>query len=257
MRRGSGGSAGRWMASKPYLRREADLVPASRPYGRRRVGPLAVAISIPTVLAVIGAGFLLAGISAMRPGPPGPPFPGPLPGSSVWASSARVPGMTRSEPVRLEVPAIGVSSLIAPVGIAPDHTVDVPPLSRPNLTGWYRYGPSPGQVGSAVILGHVDSSLTGKAVFYDLGRLRHGDLIDVSRRDGSIAEFRVDATAVFGKNQFPSATVYGHVAYPGLRLITCGGPYDRAAGGYRDNVVVFASLTAARHPLFPPPVPGG
>jgi hypothetical protein len=226
-------------------------------YVRRRLGPLAVALAIPTVLAVIGAGFLFVGVSAMRPGPPGPPFAGPLPGSTVWASTARLPGMSRSDPVRIDVPTIGVSSPVAPMGVGPNDTVDVPPLSRPDLTGWYRYGPTPGQVGSAVILGHVDSSLTGRAVFYDLGRLRRGDVIDVTRQDGSVAEFRVDTSGEFGKTQFPSGIVYGHVAYPGLRLITCGGPYDRAAGGYRDNLVVFASLTAARHPLFPLPVPGG
>jgi hypothetical protein len=207
-----------------------------------------IAYAVSTMLGLAGIGFLLAGLGAMRPGPPLPPYAAPVPGATVWASQARLAGLARSEPARIDIPTLDVHATVAPVGVGSDGAVGIPPLSRPHLTGWYRYGPSPGEVGSAVILGHVDSFASGKAVFYDLGRLTSGQEIAVTRRDHTVATFKVDAVSAFSKSMFPTSSVFGHVDYPGLRLITCGGPFDSGSGSYRDNIIVFASLTGIRRP---------
>jgi sortase (surface protein transpeptidase) len=118
--------------------------------------------------------------------------------------------------------------------------VAIPPLSRDAPAGWYQDSVTPGEDGPAVILGHVDSARSGPAVFYRLGSLRPGDQITVRRADGSTAAFTVTAAARYAKNHFPTADVYGRLPYPGLRLITCGGSFDRSRGSYRDNIVIFA-----------------
>lgn len=145
-------------------------------------------------------------------------------------------------PVRLDIPAIGVHSTLLRLGLNPDHTVQVPPLARDSRAGWYRYSPTPGQLGPAVILGHVDSARYGPGVFYRLGTLRRGEVVDVTRADGRVARFRVDRVAQFPKAQFPTAQVYGNVDHAALRLVTCGGTFDRSSGSYEDNIVVFAEL---------------
>jgi sortase (surface protein transpeptidase) len=142
-------------------------------------------------------------------------------------------------PARLEIPRIGVSSRLKRLGRAPDRTVEVP--SDWDVAGWYAEGPRPGDPGSAVLLGHVDSK-SGPAVFFRLRELRRGDRIEVVRADRSRVRFRVDRIAQYDKQRFPSDDVYYPTLTPMLRLVTCGGPFDPAAGHYRENVIVFASL---------------
>jgi Sortase domain len=202
----------------------------------------AIGLTLCTMLGLVGAGFLVAGLSGIGSGPPQPPYPAPVPGATVWASSVRLPGLGRSEPVRIDIPDISVHAGMVPVGVGPGNAIGVPPLSQPDLTGWYRYGRTPGEKGSAVVLGHVDARASGKAVFYDLGRLRSGQEVDVVRRDHTVAKFKVDAVSRFATSSFPTGAVFGGVDYPGLRLITCGGQFDAASGHYLDNVVVFASM---------------
>ncbi len=107
------------------------------------------------------------------------------------------------------------------------------------VAGWYDGSPRPGATGSAIIAGHIDS-LAGPAVFYRLARLRPGDRAYVRRTDGTLAVFRVTAVRTYLKDRFPTATVYGPAAGPQLRLITCGGTFDRALRSYLSNVVVYA-----------------
>lgn len=109
--------------------------------------------------------------------------------------------------------------------------------------GWYVGAPTPGQLGPAVILGHIDS-YRGPAVFFRLAALRPGDQITVNRADRTDAVFSVDAIRQYPKNHFPTKDVYGDIGYAGLRLISCGGQFDKAARSYDDNIVVFAHLTA-------------
>jgi sortase (surface protein transpeptidase) len=142
-------------------------------------------------------------------------------------------------PVRIEIPAIGVTSSLDRLGRAPDKTVQVP--SRWEVAGWYAAGTRPGDPGSAVILGHVDSR-SGPAVFYRLRELRRGDLVAVARADGSTVRFAVQRTEQYDKRRFPTDEVYYPTLTPALRLVTCGGEFDATAGHYRSNIIVFATL---------------
>jgi Sortase domain len=142
-------------------------------------------------------------------------------------------------PVRVEIPSIGVASSLDRLGRAPDGTVEVP--SDWEVAGWYAPGPRPGDPGSAVILGHVDSK-GGPAVFYRLRQLRGGDQIKIGRADGSAMRFVVQRTEQYPKDRFPTDEVYYPTLTPTLRLVTCGGDFDAAAGHYRSNVIVFATM---------------
>ena len=143
-------------------------------------------------------------------------------------------------PVRLRIPAIDVDTTVEGVGLADDQSIDVEfDLS---VAGWWKGGPRPGQVGPAVILGHVNRN--GPAVFDRLRSLQRGDEVLVDRADGSTARFVVTRQGNYQKVAFPSDLVYYPTLEPELRLVTCGGPYDQAAGTYTENVVVFAAQAA-------------
>jgi Sortase domain len=149
------------------------------------------------------------------------------------------PVMLRSAPVRVRIPAIGVDSTLMSLGLKSDGSLQVPPSGFP--AGWYTGGPTPGERGPAVIVGHVDWG--GSAgVFYRLHSLRPADTITVVRQDGSTAVFRVTKVQRFAKDAFPTRLVYGNIGYAGLRVITCGGSFDTSAHSYVDDVVVFATL---------------
>ena len=148
-----------------------------------------------------------------------------------------VPGPDAPPPVRIRIPAIGVDSALARLGLNADGTIQVPPDF--NEAGWYEDGPVPGQPGPAVILGHLDS-YTGPAVFYRLSSLRAGSRVEVARADGSEVTFTVQRVARFPVANFPTDQVYGVTAEPELRLITCAGTFDVVRGRYTTNVVVFA-----------------
>lgn len=147
--------------------------------------------------------------------------------------------MAASTPVRLEIPAIGVDSKLMGLGLLDDGTLQVPPRGFP--AGWFTGAPTPGELGPAVIAGHVDWA-GREGVFYDLRDIVPGDEITVARADGSVAVFRVTRTEQFPKDEFPTARVFGDLDHAGLRLITCGGSFDRGARSYVDNIVVFAEL---------------
>ncbi len=147
--------------------------------------------------------------------------------------------MPTSAPLRVQIPAIGVDSSLMPLGLRDDGSMQTPPTGFP--AGWYTGGPTPGQLGPAVIAGHVDWA--GHAgVFFRLRSLKPGDLVAVARADGTTAHFRVTHVREFSKATFPSGAVYGNLDHPGLRLITCGGSFDQAAQSYRDDIVAFADL---------------
>ncbi len=148
-------------------------------------------------------------------------------------------GLARSAPVALSIPAIGVSVFVSQLGLNPDQSVQVPTDFQ--VPGWYRLGPSPGQVGSAVILGHVDSH-QGPGVFYKLRLLVAGNNVEVTLADGVVADFMVTSVAIYPKDQFPAQQVYGSHGYSGLQLVTCGGTFDSRSGHYLSNIVVYTSL---------------
>lgn len=140
-------------------------------------------------------------------------------------------------PVRLRIPAIDADTGLESLGLASDQSIEVP--EDPGVAGWWERGPRPGQVGPAVIMGHVDSK-TGPAVFSRLRWLQRGDEILVDRADGTTARFVVTRQGSYRKVAFPSDLVYYPTLEPELRLVTCGGPYDQATG-YSENFVVFAA----------------
>jgi sortase (surface protein transpeptidase) len=140
-------------------------------------------------------------------------------------------------PVRLRIPSLGVDSPLDRLGRQADGSVGVP--ERPGVAGWYASGPRPGQPGPAVILGHVDSR-TGPGVFARLRTVRPGTVVRVDRADGTSAEFRVTGLVRVPKDRFPTDLVYAPTLDATLRLVTCGGRFDRARGSYRDNVIAFA-----------------
>ncbi|TDB87221.1 class F sortase [Actinomadura sp. KC216] len=193
-------------------------------------------------VALLAAGLVMVGLGLRGDG--GPPQP------PAWAAVPRAvehhgPVLDRSVPVEVAVPSIGVRAPLARLGLAGDGSVEVPPADRLNEAGWYDRGPTPGERGAAVLLGHVDSA-KGAAVFYELGRLRPGHRIEVTRRDGRTAVFTVESVERVAKERFPTGRVYGPLDHAGLRLVTCGGPFDESSRSYRDNIIVYAAQTAVR-----------
>ncbi|MEU3827260.1 class F sortase [Streptomyces sp. SID486] len=160
--------------------------------------------------------------------PPGPP-PRPLP---------------RSRPTSFRVPSLGVDAPITPLRLDGQRQLETPPVDRPRLVGWYEGGPTPGEAGTAIAVGHRDTT-TGPAVFAGLAQVKPGKTVEVRRADGRTAVYSVDRVKVFDKLGFPDKEVYGATGRPELRVITCGGLFSRRTG-YTSNVVVFAHLTATR-----------
>jgi hypothetical protein len=166
---------------------------------------------------------------------------GSAPPPAAYASAAAP--LPAALPERVLIPAIGVNAPVREVGLTSAGAIQPPPLSPRNLTGWYVYGPTPGELGPAIILGHVNSA-RGPSVFWRLAELVPGDVLKVRRVDGTVAVFTVDGSEQVAKRDFPTERVYGNTDRPALRLITCGGPYDRRTRGHRDNVIVYATLTS-------------
>jgi hypothetical protein len=164
----------------------------------------------------------------------------------VGPATAKGPSLSRSLPVFVDIPAIGVHSKLLHLGVNADGSIEVPSVATSaSKAAWYKYSATPGQIGSAVIEGHVDSH-HGPAVFFRLGALRPGDHIDVTLADGIIGIFRVTGVREYAKSKFPARIIYGATDYAALRLITCGGTFDYATGHYRSSTVVFASLDGYR-----------
>lgn len=175
------------------------------------------------------------------------PQPGRLAAGETGAG-ARGPWVRRSPPVSVEIPAIGVRSNLLHLGKNANGTIAVPSLTaRVSQAAWYKYSPTPGQIGASVIEGHVDT-YQGPAVFFRLGALRPGDRIIVHLADGVTAIFRVTGVREYLKSRFPAKAIYGATNYAALHLITCGGAFDYETHHYLSSTVVFASLTSARRP---------
>jgi Sortase domain len=242
-------------------------MPTGNQHGNRRGGIIAAAVA--AVLALVGGLVLFLGMRGSS-GPPEPPLERPLAATtgpattgpsptaastSSASSSATKPAaspdpppaalgqaLPASDPVGLDIPAIGVQShSLVELGLAKDGSMETPTdFGQP---GWYKFGPRPGQLGPAVIAGHVDSK-KGPAIFYRLGALKRGEQVKVSRKDGSVATFTIDKVARYAKAQFPTSLVYGTTTRAEIRLVTCGGAFDQSTGHYVDNIVVFGHLVA-------------
>jgi sortase (surface protein transpeptidase) len=159
----------------------------------------------------------------------------------MLASRPTAAGLSRSIPESIQIPAIHVDAPMTQLGRSPSGVIQVPPLDNHNLAGWFDKSVTPGQTGTSIILGHVDT-FQGPSVFFNIKLLKPGDLIEVKRVNGSTAKFMVDGVQVVSKATFPSSVIYGNSWYPGLRLITCGGPFDTNTRQYLDNIVVYSHL---------------
>ncbi|MFI9771182.1 class F sortase [Streptomyces sp. NPDC052415] len=149
--------------------------------------------------------------------------------------------LPRAKPVRLLIPKIAVDAPFTDLAIGSSGQLDPPPADDVNLVGWFAKGAAPGERGTSVVAGHVDTA-TSPAVFARLGELEKGDTFQVERADGRTASFVVDSAETFSKDDFPDDRVYADTPQAQIRLITCAGDYDRAVKDYTDNLVVFAHL---------------
>ncbi|MEU6405968.1 class F sortase [Streptomyces sp. NPDC046985] len=208
--------------------------------------PWRIVLAGAALALLVAGGLLLAvGLGEQQPAPPRLAAPSstsvsepPTPAASAAASPAVLPA---SVPVRLTIPAIGVSTSLEHLGLGTGQVLQPP--KDPGKAGWFRLGPTPGARGPAVLAGHVTWNQR-KAVFFRLAELKPGQGIEVSRQDGRTARFTVTKVAQYVKTDFPSIDVYRNLDYAGLRLITCGGAYSTAHHRYSDNVVVYARLSS-------------
>ncbi|WP_418958747.1 class F sortase [Streptomyces tritici] len=202
--------------------------------------PAAVLLALAAAVALTGCGT--------APGPKATPPAKVTATTAAPAPAARtVAPLSRSAPVRVQVPSAGVDTGAGPVlklGLAADGTVEVPSVEQADRIGWYTKGVTPGETGPAVLIGHFDTE-RGPAVLKDVAKVRVGDPVTVTRADGTRAVFTVRALEQVDKKAFPTRKVYGDTARPELRLITCGG--ELVDGHRPDNIIVYADLTAT-HP---------
>lgn len=215
-----------------------------------------VAAAVGVVLVIAAAVALVIGLRGQRHAPqpaasaavPVNVVPNASSGSaSTPAAGVRGPVLPAASPVRLDIPAINVTSLIKPLGLNADKTVQVPPLGPMSYAGWYMYSPSPGQLGPSIILGHIDSARYGPGVFFKLGALRQRDIVSITRADHTVAVFEIERVVEYRKSRFPTTDVYGNTDHAALRLITCGGKFDPTARSYEDNIVAYASLVSSHN----------
>ena len=217
----------------------ARHLPWLRRFPRRLLAAAALGAGLVAV-AVGAVGVALAVLSPAAAQLPARPAPIPaLTGQTVLPASLATTAPP-ARPTGLSIPAIGVRTSLITLGLNKNGTLQVPGTTT--VAGWYTGGPRPGAVGAAVIAGHVDSR-SGVGIFFWLRILRPGERVYVTRADATMAVFTVTSVRMYAKDQFPTAAVYGPVPDAELRLITCGGVFDRSIGSYLSNVVVFARLT--------------
>lgn len=211
-------------------------------------GTVAAGEPRPSVLDAKNAAGVFVLPPTVGPGGQGVPLtPAVLDAPPPPAAESVIPAIppakdAKARPTRIRIPDIKVNAPIGSVSVDLQGVLGTPPLSKPNLTGWYRFSPVPGEAGPAVINGHVNTR-KGAAVFNRLSELSKGDKIYVYRSDGKITRFTVSGIEQVSKSAFPTSRVYGNTSDAQLRLITCGGVYNKADHSYSDNIVVYATLS--------------
>jgi hypothetical protein len=216
---------------------DSQFAPAPPPRGRARIRLAGLA-----GVALIAFGAAAIGVAILAQSHA--PSPGAAAAGTIGPTTRKEPSLRRSQPVSMAIPAIGVQSALLHLGLNPNGTLAVPDLSTSaDEAAWYKYSVTPGQLGTSVIEGHVDSD-QGPAVFYRLGALHPGDRINVRLADGITAVFLVTGVREYTQAEFPTAMIYGPTNYASLRLLTCGGAFDFGTGHYLSSVVVFASLVS-------------
>ena len=214
--------------------------------------PLWLALAV----TVVGLVLIALAVAAQVRAPVPPRSVGSIDASPSTAPAASAAGATTapvtrplraSPPLTISIPSVGVHSEVKPIGLANDGTLAVPqPGPDENKAAWFTRSPTPGQPGPSIIEGHVDTT-SGPSVFFELGKLRPGNKVEVTRKDGVVAVFTIHAVRDYSKSAFPTETVYGakDLSRPELRLITCS-DFNASTGHHEGNEVVFAHLTATR-----------
>jgi sortase (surface protein transpeptidase) len=182
--------------------------------------------------AVAALALALAGCSTAEPPKAAAPVPSSVPVTKPFKGL---------RPTSVKIPKIGAESSLLAVAVKTDGSISVPSVHTPMQAAWYKLSPVPGDVGPAIVLGHVDGDKK-PGIFYKLKDLKPGDEVDVDRSDGKKLKFVVDRVTQVPKDTFPKDAVYGNSDKPELRLITCGGAFDHAEHSYVDNIVVYANL---------------
>jgi sortase (surface protein transpeptidase) len=195
--------------------------------------PASAAVALPEALASGNAAAPSASASASASA------------STDSAPASTGPVLAAATPTSLSIPSIGVKGSLLKLGLNSDQSVQVPPQSPHAQAGWLDTSPSPGQLGPAVILGHVDSAKYGPGVFFKLGALKPGATVRIARADHSTAVFRVDRVVSYPKDAFPTLDVYGNTDHAALRLITCGGKFNLSRHSYESNIVAYASMVSS------------
>jgi hypothetical protein len=227
----------------------ADSPDAPRPRSSGRalrlaiVAAVVVAVVVVAVLTLGGSPGPSASLAPLQAAPVAPPAPVAAPQDSP-PPRAVAPTST-SAPTRVRVPSIAAESSLVPVGLDARNRVDVPPVSQPMQAAWFSRSPTPGAVGPAVVLGHVNGN-GRRGVFADLARVRPGQEVEVDRGDGRTAVFTVYRVTTVPKSAFPTTEVYGNTPDAQIRLVTCGGELDESQHSYLSNVIVYGTLTAIR-----------
>ncbi|MGW0998430.1 class F sortase [Streptomyces sp. NPDC002523] len=191
-------------------------------------------------LTLWGVAILVLAVSVLG-GHHGANDPGDRSAGATAGSHRAGEPFPRAAPTRLRIPKIAVDAPFTDLALSSSGQLEAPPAENTNLVGWYAKGVTPGEKGTAVIAGHVDTKTTA-AVFANLDELGPGDHFSVERADGQTATFVVDSAETFDKDDFPSKRVYADATRPEARLITCAGNYDHSAKDYTENLVVFAHL---------------
>jgi LPXTG-site transpeptidase (sortase) family protein len=198
--------------------------------GTRAVGAALLAVAASLALTACGGGAPTAA-------------PAGTTHAATPATATSGATLARSVPSWIDIPSIGARSTLVQLGLNTDKSIQTPPVDKPQQAGWYKFGPTPGQVGPAVILGHIDGD-HHEGIFWRLHDVKPGDQVTVGRQDGTTATFTVSRTVEVHKDTFPTSAVYGNTSDPQLRLITCGGAFDATTGHYLDNLIVYATLSA-------------
>ncbi|GAB3911818.1 class F sortase [Kibdelosporangium lantanae] len=196
--------------------------------------------------AVVAATLVLAlaGCGSTEAKAPAPqPTAGSAPTSPAATGSTGSTGDDRILPTSVEIPKIGAKSTLVEAGLDANRSIEVPPVDNPMQAAWYKFSQVPGDAGPAILLGHVDGNKK-PGIFYKLHEVKVGDEILVGRRDGKTLKFVTTKTEQVPKEKLPEDAIYGTTTEPELRVITCGGAFDKAEHSYKDNIIVYAKLAA-------------
>ncbi|MCT4353195.1 class F sortase [Streptomyces sp. Je 1-79] len=197
------------------------------------------------VVLLVGVHLVRGGTEEWRAGGPPQPLAAAAPGHAPALAPAPGPDpLSASRPTRVRAPAVRLDAPLTPVGLDPEGWIATPPAYETRLAGWFTGAVTPGEKGTAVVVGHVDTP-DGPSVFHELGALKKGQRVEIVRQDGRTAVFSVYGIEVVPKEGFPAERIYRASARPELRLLTCGGAFSPRRG-YSGNVVVSARLTEVR-----------